>query len=180
MVRRLVLVGGRSGFAAVRRWSVPPSWSPWHHRKWWSCIWLGVRLMLGRGSLATYRRLGNLVERASYVGPRQAQLVPVADEDAGRPQPPRACWLRSVRGVEYRHRLDEVPVPGLVVVGRHDPQTPVPCSQELVDGMTDARMAVFERSGHSPFVEEAERFRGVVGLFLDDGGSAAGSRRRAL
>jgi proline iminopeptidase len=109
----------------------------------------GVRLMLRGGALATYRRLDNLVERASYVDPRQAQLVPVTDEDAGPPPPPRARWLRSVRGVEYRHRLDEVPVPGLVVVGRHDPQTPLPCSQELVDGMTDARLDVFERSGHA-------------------------------
>jgi proline iminopeptidase len=174
MVRRLVLVGGCSGFAAVRRWSVPHNWSPWHHREWWACMWLGVRLMLGGGSLATYRRLDNLVEQASYVDPRQAQLVPVTDEDAGRPPPPRACWLRSVRGVDYRDRLAEVRVPGLVIVGRHDPQTPLPCSQELVNGMTDARMAVFERSGHSPFVEEAERFRQVVGSFLDDGGTTTG------
>jgi pimeloyl-ACP methyl ester carboxylesterase len=169
MVRRLVLVGGCSGFAAVRRWSVPHNWSPWRDREWWACTWLGVRLMLGRGSLATYRRLDNLVERASYVDARQAQLVPVTGEDAGRPPPPRAGWLRTVRGVEYRDRLGEVRAPGLVVVGRHDPQTPLPCSQELVDGMPDARMVVFERSGHSPFVEEPDRFCEVVGSFLRRG-----------
>ncbi len=179
-VRRLVLVGGCSGFAAVRRWSVPHNWNPWRHREWWACTWMGARLMLGRGSLATYRRLDNLIEGASYHDPRHAQLVPITDEDASRPPPPRACWLRSVRGVEYRHRLGEVRVPCLVVVGRQDPQTPLPCSQELVDGMPDACMAVFEHSGHSPFVEEEERFRDVVGPFLDDGGHATGSRRRAL
>lgn len=155
MVRRLVLVGGCSGFAAVRRWSVPHNWGPWRDREWWACTGMGVRLMLGRGSMATYRRLDNLVERASYVDPRQAQLVPVTDEDAERPPPPRACWLRTVRGVEYRDRLAEVRAPGLVVVGRQNPQTPLPCSQELVDGMPDARMDVFERSGHSPYVEGA-------------------------
>jgi proline iminopeptidase len=71
--------------------------------------------------------------------------------------------------VEYRDRQGEVRAPGLVVVGRHDPRTPLPCSQELVDGMPDARMVVFERSGHSPFVEEPDRFCEVVGSFLRRG-----------
>jgi proline iminopeptidase len=61
-----------------------------------------------------------------------------------------------------------------VVVGRHDPQTPLPCSQGLVDGMPDTRMVVFERSGHSPFVEEPDRFREVVGSFLRRGPDAGG------
>jgi proline iminopeptidase len=166
VLRRLVLVGGCSGFAAVRRWSIPHNWSPWRDRQWWACTWYGAQHMLGRGSLATYRRLDNLVEAASFVDSRHAQLVPVSPADARRPPPPRACWLRAVRRVDYRRRLEDVRAPTLVLVGRQDPQTPLPSSDELVSGIADARLEVFERSGHSPFVEEPEECRRVIGSFL--------------
>ena len=165
-VRRLVLVGGCSGFAAVRRWSVPHNWSPWLHREWWACTWYGVQLMMGRGSLATYRRLDNLVGRASYVDARHVHPVPITRQDTRRAPPPRSCWLRSVRRVEYRDRLGDIVVPTLVLVGRHDPQTPLPCSREFVDGMADASLAVLEHSGHNPFIEEPGRFSDIVGAFL--------------
>lgn len=165
-VRRLVLIGSLSGWPAVARWSAPHNWSPWRDREWWQCAYLGARQILGLGNLAVHKRLDNLVEAASFVDPRHIERWTIEPGDARRPPPPRAAWLRSVRGVDYKPRLDEVRAPTLIMVGRHDPQTPPACAEELAAGIRGARMVVFERSGHAPFVEEPERFSREVAAFL--------------
>jgi pimeloyl-ACP methyl ester carboxylesterase len=43
---------------------------------------------------------------------------------------------------------------------------PPSCSEELAEGISDARLIGFERSGHHPFVEEPEAFWEAVGRFL--------------
>lgn len=166
LVRRLVLIGSCSGFAAVRRWSIPHNWRPVRDRQWWQALWLGTRQLTGTGSLAVHKRLDNLVERASFVDQRHVALHAVAPGDWRRPAPARAKWLRQVRRVDYADRLTEVAAPTLLLVGRHDPQTPLPCSTELAAGIGGAELVVFEHSGHAPFIEESERFAAVVGAFL--------------
>jgi pimeloyl-ACP methyl ester carboxylesterase len=166
LVRRLVLIGPCSGFAAVRRWSIPHNWSPWRHRQWWRAMWLGTRLMTRTGSLAAHKRLDHLVEQASFVDQRHVSALAIEPGDWRRPPPKRSAWLRHVRRVEYADRLHEVAVPTLLVAGRHDPQTPLPCATELAAGIHGAELAVFEHSGHAPFIEEPERFTDTVGRFL--------------
>jgi len=168
LVARLVLVGSLSGFPAARRWGIPHNWSPWRDREWWQCMALGTRHILGLGNLATYRRLDNLVERASVVDPAAAEPFTIHSDDSQRPQPPRAIWLQTVRRVDYRRRLNEVRAPTLVMVGRHDPQTPVACADELVAGIAGSRLTIFERSGHVPFIEEPEAFTNEITAFLRD------------
>ncbi|MFC7625589.1 alpha/beta fold hydrolase [Microlunatus sp. GCM10028923] len=63
-------------------------------------------------------------------------------------------------------RLAEIGCPTLVVVGRHDWRTPVPASQAIADGIDGAELVIFEESGHSPQLEEPERFQAVVRDFL--------------
>lgn len=166
LVSRLVLIGGCSGFPAVLRWSAPHNWSPWRDRAWWSAVWWGTRMMTGSGNLAVHKSLDNLIEVASYVDRSHVELWGVAPGDRRRLAPPRAQWMRLVRSVDYADRLGEVQVPTLLLVGRHDPQTPVACAEELAAGISDQEMVVFERSGHTPFVEEPGRFSEVVGEFL--------------
>ncbi|WP_433531381.1 alpha/beta fold hydrolase [Micromonospora sp. CA-263727] len=62
--------------------------------------------------------------------------------------------------------LPRIGCPTLVTVGRHDWITPVACSETIASLVPDARLVVFEHSGHSPQVEEAERFQAVVRAFL--------------
>jgi proline iminopeptidase len=166
LIARVVLVGSLSGFPAARRWGFPHNWSWWRDQEWWQCMWWGTRQMLGLGNLATYRRLDNLVERASVVDSALAEPFAVEHGDERRPQPARAIWLQTVRRVDYRRRLSEVRAPTLVVVGRHDPETPMPCSRELIAGIAGSRLAVFEHSGHAPFIEEPEAFTREVTAFL--------------
>lgn len=166
LVDRLVLVGGCSGFPAVLRRSTPHNWDPWRDRAWWQAAWWGTRMMTGTGNLAVHKRLDNLIEQASFVDPGHVEAWTIEPGDRRRPAPPRARWMRTVRSVGVAMRLGEVRVPTLLLVGRHDPQTPVTCSEELAAGIPDSALVVFERSGHTPFVEEPGRFAEVVGAFL--------------
>ena len=54
----------------------------------------------------------------------------------------------------------------MVLVGRHNPEGPLPCSKELFEGISHARLVIFERSGHYPFVEENSRFTEALDVFL--------------
>jgi proline iminopeptidase len=114
--------------------------------------------MTGAGSLANYKRLNNLVEKAAFVDPQYIELWMIEPGDEQRPAPPRAIWLQSVRSIDYRRRLSAVRAPTWLAVGRADPETPLPCSKELQRGIPDARLVVFECSGHAPFIEEPQRF----------------------
>ena len=63
--------------------------------------------------------------------------------------------------------LPAVTAPTLVTVGRHDWVTPVSSSETIAALLPDAELVVFENSGHSPQVEEAELWRATVRSFLD-------------
>lgn len=165
-VARLVLIGSMSGWPAVRRWSTPHNWRWRRDREWWQCVAYGTLIILGKGNLALHKRLDNLVEKASFVDKRLVELWAIEEGDSRRPPPVRARWLNAVRQVDYRAHLHEIRNPTLLIVGRHDPQTPLVCSQELVAGIPNARLVSFEHSGHSPFLEEAAAFRQEIAGFL--------------
>jgi L-proline amide hydrolase len=70
----------------------------------------------------------------------------------------------ALKGWDSRDRLHEIDVPTLVVRGRYDMCT-APIAAELVNGINGAREVVFERSSHTPVLEESERYLQVVGDF---------------
>ncbi|MBI4278692.1 MAG: alpha/beta hydrolase [Armatimonadetes bacterium] len=73
---------------------------------------------------------------------------------------------RNLPGYDLRPRLREIRVPVLVAVGRHDWITPVECSEELARALPNARLEIFEESGHSPHLEENAKFVALVREFL--------------
>lgn len=70
------------------------------------------------------------------------------------------------RTYDLTARLADIACPTLVTVGRHDWITPVECSEVIAQGIPDARLVVFEKSGHSPQVEEADLWLETVRNFL--------------
>ncbi|GAA3547419.1 alpha/beta hydrolase [Nonomuraea rosea] len=68
---------------------------------------------------------------------------------------------------DIKHLLPGITAPALVTVGRHDWITPVECSETIARLIPGAELRVFERSGHSPQVEEAELWEATVREFLD-------------
>lgn len=72
----------------------------------------------------------------------------------------------NVPRYEVRARLHEIGVPTLLVQGRHDLIVPVEAGLELSDGIPNAQLAIFERSGHSLPTDEPQTFQGRVWEFL--------------
>jgi proline iminopeptidase len=70
--------------------------------------------------------------------------------------------------------LHRITCPTLVTVGRDDWITPVSSSEVIASLIPAARLVVFEQSGHSPQIEEAERWRQVVRDFLREVGADGG------
>lgn len=65
-------------------------------------------------------------------------------------------------------RLHLVECTTLVTVGRVDWACTVEMSQVIVSGLPKAQLVVFERSGHSPQVEEKELWHNIVRQFLQE------------
>jgi proline iminopeptidase len=60
-------------------------------------------------------------------------------------------------------RLKEINVPTLVMAGKHDWITPPAQAAERIHAqLPNSKLAVFEESGHFPFIEEQDKFVTVV------------------
>jgi len=93
-------------------------------------------------------------------------MLNLLEGDQLRPVPVRDRWLASSVNSDYAARLADVSAPALICAGRYDPQTPLAAARQLEAGLPASRLVIFAQSGHSPFVEEPERFAQVVGAFL--------------
>lgn len=76
------------------------------------------------------------------------------------------AFSQNLPNYDLRDYLPKVKVPTLIVVGRHDWITPVEASEELAGLLPNSELVVFEDSGHSPQLEENERFIALVRDFL--------------
>ena len=117
---------------------------------------------------ATFRRLWRTVQPLYFHRPTPGRVELVTaplrfDVEA------RSRILRAFDRYDLRPKLSRISAPTLVVVGRHDWITPPPFAEELALAIRGARLEVFERSGHYPFVEEPRRFARLVGEFLAAG-----------
>jgi proline iminopeptidase len=68
--------------------------------------------------------------------------------------------------MDLRPSLSKVKVPTLIIVGRHDFITNVAMADEMARHLPDARLEVFEDSGHFPLVEERDKFHEVIREFV--------------
>jgi proline iminopeptidase len=72
----------------------------------------------------------------------------------------------NIPNYDLKPALPGISCPTLITVGRTDWITPVECSQTIAELIPDSRLVVFEKSGHSPQIEEAEAWTKVVREFL--------------
>jgi pimeloyl-ACP methyl ester carboxylesterase len=171
--RRLVLVTSLSGFPAAARWGFPGSAFHIYEPDYWRLILWGIRLNAGRGDFALHKRLQNLMERAAYYDKSFFTPVEMDEDDHDKGVPIRTIWSKNMYSrLSYADRLAETSASTLILAGRYDPEAPLPCSEELLQGIPDASLVVFEQSGHFPFIEEASLFAQTVDTFLNekDGG----------
>lgn len=110
---------------------------------------------------------------------RWAEMIPLYDFDydpvrsaaaveAGsyRHEAHNWCFLHNMPVYDLKPLLPTVRCPTLVTVGRADWVTPVSQAHVIADLVPDSQLVVFEKSGHSPQVEESELFQQVMRDFL--------------
>jgi len=73
---------------------------------------------------------------------------------------------KEAASMDLRQRLKEITVPTLVLVGRHDFITNVAMAEEMARHLPDARLEIFEDSGHFLLVEEPGKFHRVLRQFI--------------
>ena len=62
--------------------------------------------------------------------------------------------------------LDRITAKVLITVGRHDYICPLALSEHLHKGIPQSQLAIFEESGHFPWLEEPEKFFAILNGFL--------------
>ena len=77
-----------------------------------------------------------------------------------------AIFSREFKKYDIRHRLQEIKTPVLIMAGRHDWITPLSFAEEMAAGLADARLEIFEDSGHMLQRDEPDRFSRVIREFL--------------
>ncbi|HEY8737560.1 MAG TPA: alpha/beta fold hydrolase [Candidatus Dormibacteraeota bacterium] len=92
----------------------------------------------------------------------------------------RAAYLSALRsiagtrrlrdGVVVEHRLSELRMPTLLVWGRHDHIFPAAHAEAARSRISGSRVEIFEGSGHTPQMEEPDRFNRLVLDFLTNPG----------
>jgi proline iminopeptidase len=82
-------------------------------------------------------------------------------------EPLKVFNLNEAETMDLRGCLEKIRVPALIVVGRYDFITNVEMAEEMLRHLPDARMEIFEGSGHFLFVEEPEKFYRVIKEFVE-------------
>lgn len=171
LTKRLVLIGSTSGFPAVLKYGMPKSVWKITDVEYWKFIFIGLKVKTGFGSLADHKQLCNIMARESYH--EKSLFIPfeIEPDDHSQGIPIREMvWGKNLfQNLDYSDRLTFVDAPTLILVGRHDPETPLPVSEKLHEGIPNSLLVVFEQSGHSPHLEEPELFYSVVSNFFQTG-----------
>lgn len=94
---------------------------------------------------------GRLEELSPYI-----QLT--ADEEA--------VISRSFSGFDYREDIKNIHCPILLIAGRYDVLNTIQESALIKNEIRNAKMIIFEHSGHAPFIEEEDLFIKEVMNFL--------------
>ena len=74
--------------------------------------------------------------------------------------------LQALASYPLREELPKIRCPALIVWGDEDPLVGVEHAEELASAMPDARVSIYERTGHVVQLERPERFNREVAEFL--------------
>jgi proline iminopeptidase len=80
------------------------------------------------------------------------------------------AFSHNLPNFDLKPRLHEIRVPVLITHGRHDWIIPLAAAEEMQRLYPNARLVVFEKSGHSPQIEEVDLWEATVRRFLADNG----------
>ena len=72
----------------------------------------------------------------------------------------------AIRNLDLTDRLSAIGIPTLLIVGEHDPGTPVAAHEVIRDRIEGSRLVVIDGARHFTNVETADTFNETLGAFL--------------
>lgn len=79
-----------------------------------------------------------------------------------------AIWEKAPVKPFLYERMRTLKIPVLILVGKYDFNTGLPLSQKIMENSPNAKLIVFNDSGHFPDLEEAELFRATISSFVQN------------
>lgn len=123
-------------------------------------------------TVASSEELGSLLKDQMpfhFADPLDARIEAFNRRTAGgvySPEVLRHFSAQGYGGINVEERLGDITQPTLVLAGRHDRTCSVAAAEVIAKGVPNARLMVFEHSGHMTFVEENEKYLDAVRGFL--------------
>ena len=77
-----------------------------------------------------------------------------------------ATGLALLQQSDLRARLQEVAVPTLLIAGAHDRLTPPGATEAMAQSIAGARLEMFPKSGHAPFISHPQEFTAALLEFV--------------
>jgi pimeloyl-ACP methyl ester carboxylesterase len=78
----------------------------------------------------------------------------------------RLCWKPYFHNPKLPAYLRGVKVPTLIVWGQYDAIIPLNCGELCHKALSNSRLHVIDRCGHSPALEKPQEFLQVIQAFL--------------
>jgi pimeloyl-ACP methyl ester carboxylesterase len=83
----------------------------------------------------------------------------------------KMAFMSTILGIRnavpLSERLARILVPTLIVWGRQDTLIPISYSKDFISSIKNCQFVEMENSGHTPYVEEPEKFSEIVLKFLN-------------
>jgi pimeloyl-ACP methyl ester carboxylesterase len=108
------------------------------------------------------RMLYGVVRYPVRIGPELAYEVA-----SGAGKPGFLDALNAIMAYDFRDRLPEISAPTLIVWGRNDRIVPIEGAYEYEKLIPNARLEIFEETGHVPMLERPARFNQLIEEFLN-------------
>jgi non-heme chloroperoxidase len=94
--------------------------------------------------------------------PAAEQAALIREETLRLPDTIASAIIFDQTAQDYRDVLPRMTMPALVCTGRDEKLVPIAAEEYVAEQMPNARLVVFEESGHCPFMEEPDRFNTVI------------------
>jgi 3-oxoadipate enol-lactonase len=79
----------------------------------------------------------------------------------------------AIRALNYLERLMEIKKPTLIMVGEHDPGTPVSASEAMHERIPNSKLVILQSAAHLSNVEQPEAFNNALMEFLKHSAQAS-------
>lgn len=124
--------------------------------------------------VARFRRIGlvrprarRLAFRGIFHSPNRLRPELLYEQvESALESPAMPAAIRALFGYDAREGLAEIEVPTLIVWGRNDRIVPVPAAYGYERRIPNARLELFEQTGHLPQLERPARFNRLLEEFL--------------